>query len=196
MREGDVRGGRLGRAALLAWLIGGGMLVSAGVTRPLPAQRTEAVDVGDRVRISLAPSGRRKITGMVDSLLPSAFVVDTVGQPRRRFMMDPGPAVLEEYRRTTVRFTDIERMELSAGVSKTRGALRYGLIAAGVGAVLGGAGASSQVNPSGKEFASGAASGGLIGLGIGAVIGWFIGREQWSTVATPSPRSSSLTTPR
>jgi len=195
MRDGTLLGGRVGRAALLVWLLGGGALVGGAVARPAGAQQVEAVEVGDRVRIHLAPTGRRQITGMVDSVLPSAFVVDTVGQRRRRFMMDPGPAVLEEYRRTSVRFADIERMELSAGVSRSRGALRYGLIAGAVGAVLGGAGASSQVNPSGSEFAKGAASGGLIGLGIGAVVGWFIGREQWSPISTPSPRGG-LTTPR
>ena len=168
-------------------------------TADLPAQEPTTlpappVAVGQRVRISTAPAGRRQIAGTIDSVLARAFVIDTVGERRRRFLLDPGPAVLDQFRRVTIRFTEIERLEVSRGIDRWRGVLRWGLIGAAGGALLGGAANSSEINPTAKEFLTGAGSGAAVGGIVGGAVGYFLGRERWQAVpkpAVPSPTRPS-----
>lgn len=171
------------RTTALGVLLVGALLGASGRLHAQAAP--DSVDTGDRVRISLAPSGRRQVTGTVDSVLGAAYVVDTVGERRSRFRLDPGPTVLDRYRRTTVRFSDILRLEVSRGVNRPAGAFRYGLIGAGIGALVFGVGASSGVNPSGSEFATGAGQGAVVGALVGGTVGWFIGRERWASAPQP-----------
>ena len=93
-------------------------LLLAAVAAPVGAQAVPdtaaEARIGSRVRI-MAPSIRRdRFIGRIDSLSDQRVVLDTTGE-RHRFGFEMGPVLVDEFRRTSVQRSAIERVEISCG---------------------------------------------------------------------------------
>ena len=191
---------RTRRAWRRAALAGAAMLALAGAASPRAAAaqqrdttaRPTTVSAptdprlvpGTRVRVTLRRFRGARMAGRIDSVLASAFVLDTSDR-RSILFIAPGPELLPQYRRAQVRFDDVQRIEVSRGTSRLRGAVIGGLIGAAVGGLLTGLNDSPQLNPSGRDVGNAAASGIIVGGLVGGIAGYFMGRERWAPVAWP-----------
>ena len=154
----------------------------SAVVRPPPSDPLLAP--GRRIRVTLrAPAGMR-LDGRIDSVVARGFVLDTAEQ-RGVLFLAPAPELLPPYRIARVPYEDIERLEVSRGTSRRRGAIIGALIGAGVGGALTGLNSSPQRNPTGSEVLR-AATGGIVAGGLlGGVVGYSLGRERWSVFPWP-----------
>lgn len=136
---------------------------------------------GARVRIGLRAYRGLRVEGIVDSVLARSIVVDTAA--RRQFLIfSAGPMLLDQYRLTRVRMEEIETVEVSAGNSRWRGALRWGLIAAALGAGVNALANSPERNPTSRDMLQSATEGAVLGAVLGGTFGYLQGREQWRPV--------------
>ena len=136
---------------------------------------------GARVRIGLRAYRGLRVEGIVDSVLPRAIVVDTAA--RRQFLIfSAGPMLLDQYRLTRVRVDEIANIEVSAGNSRWRGALRWGVIAAAVGAGVSALANSQERGPGSRDVVQSATEGAVLGVVLGGAFGYLQGREQWRPV--------------
>lgn len=149
-------------------------------TTPLDAR----LATGTRVRIALSSYRGARVEGTIDSVLPRAFVVDTAEQ-RQFLIFSPGPPLIDRYRIMRVGFDEIEQVEVSTGSSRWRGALRWGLVAAALGAGINALSNSPERNPTSRDMLGAATEGAIIGGVLGGGFGYLQGRERWRTVAAP-----------
>ena len=154
--------------------------------RPVAAADTALLDdprlvPGARVRIGLRAYRGLRVEGVVDSVLARSIVVDTAA--RRQFLIfSAGPMLLDQYRLTRVQVDEIENIEVSAGNSRWRGAVRWGLIAAALGAGVNALANSPERNPGSRDILQSATEGAVLGVVIGGTFGYLQGRELWRPV--------------
>lgn len=157
---------------------------AAGVVRDTGTVAPPAdprVRPGTRVRISVGRSRDLRLAGRLDSILPHAFVVDTADRRTPAFLA-PAPELLPQYRTTTIRYDAIERLEVSRGASRTRGALFGGAIGAAIGGLITGLNNAPERNPTGRDLGNSAVSGIVAGGLLGAGVGYWLARERWSEI--------------
>jgi hypothetical protein len=157
--------------------------VAAAGTRPAALQDPRLVP-GSRIRVTLRTLANARFTGRIDSVLTQAFVLDTADR-RSVLFIAPAPELLPPYRQARIRYEDIARLEVSRGVSRTRGAVIGGLIGAAAGGLLTGLSDSPQTNPNGRDVGRAAASGIIVGGILGGLTGYWIARERWRELRWP-----------
>jgi hypothetical protein len=152
-------------------------------TRPAALQDPRLVP-GTRIRVTLRNLRDARFAGRIDSVLAQAFVLDTADR-RSVLFIAPAPELLPAFRQTRVRYEDIQRLEISRGASRTRGAVIGGLIGAAAGGLLTSLNDTPQLNPSGRDVGKAAVSGIVVGGLIGGIAGYWIARERWAPIPWP-----------
>ena len=154
----------------------------SAVLRPPPSD--PRLTPGRRIRVTLRSPAGLRLSGRIDSVVARGFVLDTA-ERRGVLFLAPAPELLPPYRIARVPYEDIERLEVSRGTSRRRGAIIGALIGAGVGGALTGLNSTPQRNPTGGDVLK-AATGGLLAGGLlGGVVGYSFGRERWSLFPWP-----------
>lgn len=139
---------------------------------------------GRRIRVTLRSPAGLRLAGRIDSVVARGFVLDTA-ERRGVLFLAPAPELLPPYRIARIPYEDIERLEVSRGTSRRRGAIIGALVGAGIGGALTGLNSSPQRNPTGSDVLR-AATGGIIAGGLlGGVVGYSLGRERWSLFRWP-----------
>ena len=154
---------------------------------PAPPPDSLGLEPGRRVRVQFV-TYRDRIAGVIDSVLPSAFVLDTAARASSLPFMARGPELLAPYRTMRVGYDEIELLEVSRGTSRARGALLWGAVGGAAGALLGGLNRTSGAfveDTDDESFASRALPGAIVGAVLGGAFGWFTGRERWAPVGWP-----------
>ena len=156
----------------------------AAVVTPPDSLRLEP---GRRVRVELV-AYRGRIAGIIDSVLPTAFVLDTAARAAGLPFMARGPELLPQYRVMRVEYDEIARLEVSRGTSRARGLLLWGAVGGAAGALLGGVNRNDGTFVQDTErdsFASRALPGAIVGAVLGGAFGYFTGRERWASAGWP-----------
>ena len=159
----------------------------ADTARSAPASAPPAalgLEPGRRVRVELRGYGGR-VAGVIDSVLAGAFVLDTASRGTSLPFIARGPELLAPYRTMRVGYDEIARLDVSRGSSRARGAILWGLIGAGAGALLTGLSEAPERNPEGRDFVGSALPGAIVGAVIGGTLGYFTGRERWAPAGWP-----------
>jgi hypothetical protein len=156
---------------------------TTAAARPAALQDPRLVP-GTRIRVTLRNLRDARFTGRIDSVLAQAFVLDTADR-RSVLFIAPAPELLPPFRQARIRYDDIERLEISRGASRTRGAVIGGLIGAAAGGLLTSLNDTPQLNPSGRDVGRAAVGGVIVGGLLGGLVGAWIARERWATLPWP-----------
>lgn len=154
------------------------LTIACSATSVLAQRAPAPVSIGTRVRI-YAPSLRSDpYTGRVASVRGDTVVLDTAGE-RTRLGFDMGPVLVDQYRRVTIPLSTVEAVEVSAGRSHVRPALKGAVLGGLALGLINGLQSGSQINPTLKQIASGVPSGAIVGAILGGTIGYLLGSERW-----------------
>lgn len=148
------------------------------------ADSTKPPGVGTRVRV-FAPDLRTDLyVGRIRALDASVMVLDT-GEVRNVLGIESGPVLVDQFRRVTIRLSNIQSIEMSGGREPRGAAIRGGVLGALVGGLLIGIGSMPEVDPDANDFLRGVPPGMAIGALIGGVLGWQVGGERWVPARKP-----------
>lgn len=140
--------------------------------------------VGHRVRIRTVAANRNRFAGLLDSVHATAIVVDTITDRPTNPIFGSNPPVLERYRRITLPLAEIQAVEASRGLSRTRGVLWGALLGSALVATIEGLSGVQTRSPADgtSDYGSNVLRGAVIGVALGAPAGYFFGRERWTRV--------------
>jgi hypothetical protein len=141
-------------------------------------------EIGQRVRIFAPELRTDRYVGRIKSLDASVMVLDT-GEVRSVLGIESGPVLVDEYRRVTIRLSNIETIHVSGGREGRSGLVRGALFGSLIGGILIGLGNMPEVDPDANDFVRGVTPGMAIGGLIGAVLGWQVGGERWLPARKP-----------
>ncbi|MBI3790979.1 MAG: hypothetical protein HY275_08880 [Gemmatimonadetes bacterium] len=149
------------------------------------AVHNEPFVLGAVLKIVARSLGSDPVVGRVDSLRGEWVVLDTVAPRMDGGLFESNTVPVDRFRFLAVRAQDIRSVEVRTGNSKLTGVLKYGLIGAGVGGLVGGLSNGQGVNPSGADFLSGFLIGASVGGVVGGTLGYFSGNDHWKKVPGP-----------
>ena len=182
------------RAAALVFVAG---LPVAGCAQRTPAAAPAPVTsspaqphnhpfaLGNVLRVVSRALGPEPIVGTVDSLRGDVVVLDTVTHRQHSGLFTAGVVPVDQFRYVALRAADLRAVELRTGTSRSRGAVRNGIMGALIGGVVLGFGNLPQRNPGLGDFVGGFAAGAAVGGGIGVLIGSYSGQERWQRIEGP-----------
>jgi hypothetical protein len=166
-------------------------LAAVAVALALPAtsqaqapDSTQAPAIGMRVRIFAPDLRTDRYVGRIRALDGSVMVLDT-GEVRSVLGIESGPVLVDEYRRVTIRLSNIQSIDVSGGREPRGGLVRGALFGSLIGGLLIGLGSMPEVDPDANDFIRGVPPGMVIGGLIGAVLGWQVGGERWLPARRP-----------
>jgi len=157
------------------------LIGSLALAQVAPAQDVvipESAVVGTRVRIFAPELRTDRYVGRIKSIDDAVMVLDT-GEVRSVFGIGGGPVLVDQYRRVTIRLSNIESVEVSSGRTLGEPTVRGAIFGALIGGVLIGLGSMPEVDPNANDFLRGVPPGLAIGGVLGGLIGWRIGGERW-----------------
>jgi hypothetical protein len=157
------------------------LIGSLALAQAAPAQIVavpESAVVGTRVRVFAPELRTDRYVGRIKSLDEAVMVLDT-GEVRSVFGIGGGPVLVDQYRRVTIRLSNIESVEVSSGRTFGEPTVRGAIFGALIGGVLVGLGSMPETNPDANDFLRGVPPGMAIGGLVGGLIGWKIGGERW-----------------
>jgi len=134
--------------------------------------------VGTRVRVFAPELRTDRYVGRIKSLDDAVMVLDT-GEVRSVLGLGGGPVLVDQYRRVTIRISNIESVEVSSGRTVREPTVRGAIFGALIGGVLIGLGSMPEVDPNANDFLRGVPPGMALGGLIGGLIGWRVGGERW-----------------
>ncbi len=158
---------------------------ASGASSPARVPQNEPFVLGAVLRIVARSLGSDPIIGRVDSLRGEWVVLDTVAPRQGGGLFDANIVPVDQYRFVAIRAQDMRSVDVRTGTSKTGGLIRYGLIGAGAGGLVGALSNGQGVNPNGSDFVSGFVIGGIAGGIIGGTLGYFSGKDSWEKIAPP-----------
>jgi hypothetical protein len=162
-------------------------LCVAAVSTPSIAQVSDtsrAPSIGERVRVFAPDLRTDRYIGRIQVLDGIVMVLDT-GEVRSVLGISSGPILVDQYRRVTIRISNIEQVEVSGGRTVGGATVRGALMGSLAGGVLWGLGNMPQVNPGARDFVRAFPTGLAIGAVIGGIVGWGVGGERWLPARVP-----------
>ena len=172
------------RAAVLLLAALAAPPAALGAQAPAAPPDSLRLEPGRRVRLHLGDH-RGRVAGVIDSVLATGFVLDTVARSGGLPFMAPGPVPIGPYRTMRVRFDEIDALEVSRGTSRARGLLLWGAVGGVAGALLAGLNDGGYAVDDGSSFATRAVPGAVVGAVLGGAFGWLTGRERWAPAGWP-----------
>ena len=150
-----------------------------------PTVHKEPFVLGAVLRIVARSLGSDPIIGRVDSLRGEWVVLDTVAPRMDGGLFEANTVPVDQFRYVALRAQDLRTVEVRTGTSKAGGLIRYGLLGAGVGGLVGALSNGQGINPSGADFASGFVIGSIAGGLIGGTLGYLSGKDSWRMISPP-----------
>jgi hypothetical protein len=169
------------------WQVGTAVVALLAGAGSASAQQTTPVrgpEIGTRVRVFAPDLRSDRYIGRIESLDAAVMVLDT-GEVRNILGMESGPVLVDQFRRVTIRISNIERLEVSGGRTVGGATLRGAVLGSLLGGLILGLGSMPEINPDANDFIRGVPPGLLVGAIGGAVVGWAIGGERWLPARIP-----------
>jgi len=152
-----------------------------------PTVTTHVLSHGARIRIYQKAS-EDHLVGSLTFTGRDSVVIDTTDARAEQRLFFPAAVVVDEFRTVSVPLATVERIEVSTGRNRLRGAWRTARRAATSAMVVGAIyGASRPGRFRIRPVANGLAAGAALGVAIGAPWGFTRGAERWRRIPLPGP---------